>query len=46
MAAMPILNREPEMPYTLGLLIVLCVIFAVAAIRYFPFFLHQVFGVR
>jgi hypothetical protein len=46
MAAMPLLNREPETPYTLGLLIVLGLILATAALRYFPFFLHQVFGVR
>jgi len=42
----PILNRAPELSYTLGLLMVLATIMLVAAIRYFPFFLHQVFGVR
>lgn len=43
---MPILNRQPETPYTMGLLIVLGLIMAAAATRYYPFFLHQVFGVR
>jgi hypothetical protein len=46
MTAMPILNRQPETPYTMGLLIVLGLILVAAAVRYFPFFLHQVFGVR
>jgi hypothetical protein len=46
MTAMPILNRQPETPYTIGLLIVLGLIMVAAAIRYFPFFLHQVLGVR
>jgi hypothetical protein len=45
MATMPILNREPEIPYTLGLLIVLGLIMVTAMVRYFPFFLHQVLGV-
>jgi len=44
--AMPILNRQPETPYIMGLLIVLGLIMAATAIRYFPFFLDQVFGVR
>jgi len=43
---MPILNREPEVPYILGLLVVLGLVMLIAAIRYFPFFLHEVFGVR
>jgi hypothetical protein len=46
MTAMPILNREPETPYTVGLLIILGTILAIAGVRYFPFFLHQVVGVR
>jgi hypothetical protein len=46
MSAMPILNRQPETPYILGLLVVLALIVAVAVFRYFPFFLHQVLGVR
>jgi hypothetical protein len=46
MTAMPILNRQPEAPYIQGLLIVLGLIMAGAAVRYFPFFLHEVFGVR
>lgn len=46
MAAMPLLNREPETPYVKGLLIILGVILVVAAVRYSPFFLHDVFGVR
>jgi hypothetical protein len=43
---MPFLNRKPETPYTVGLLIVLGLIMAVAVIRDPLFFLHQVFGVR
>jgi hypothetical protein len=43
---MPILNRQPETPYTMGLLIVLGLIMVATAIRYCPFFLHQVFGVH
>jgi hypothetical protein len=43
---MPLLNREPEAPYALGLLLILGMILLVAAVRYFPFFLHDVFGVR
>jgi len=43
---MPILNRQPETPYTMGLLIVLGLIMVGTTIRYFPFFLHQVFGVH
>jgi hypothetical protein len=46
MAAMPLLNREPEAPHALGLLIILGMIFAVAVVRYFPFFLHEILGVR
>jgi hypothetical protein len=46
MTAMPILNRQPETPYVIGLLIVLGLIMVVAAFRYFPFFLHEIFGVR
>jgi len=46
MTAMPFLNREPETPYTVGLLIILGLIILIAAVRYFPFFLHQVFGFR
>jgi hypothetical protein len=46
MTAMPLLNRQPETPQTLGLLIVLGLIMVVATLRYFPFFLHQILGVR
>ena len=46
MTAMPLLNRQPETPYILGLLVVLGLIVVIAALRYFPFFLHQVLGVR
>jgi hypothetical protein len=46
MTAMPILNRQPETPYTVGLLIILGLIMLIAAVHYFPFFLHQVLGVR
>jgi hypothetical protein len=46
MAAMPLLNREPETPYALGLLIALGLIMTVAVVRYFPFFLHEILGVR
>lgn len=46
MTAMPLLNRQPETPYILGLLVVLALVIVVAALRYFPFFLHQVLGVR
>jgi Mg2+ and Co2+ transporter CorA len=46
MSAMPLLNRQPETPYILGLLVVLALIVTVSVFRYFPFFLHQVLGVR
>lgn len=46
MAAMPLLNREPETRYVIGLLMILGVILVVAMVRYSPFFLHDVFGVR
>jgi hypothetical protein len=46
MTAMPLLNRQPETPYILGLLVVLALIIVIAVLRYFPFFLHQVLGVR
>jgi hypothetical protein len=46
MSAMPILNRQPETPHILGLLVVLALVVTVAVFRYFPFFLHQVLGVR
>jgi hypothetical protein len=43
---MPFLNREPETPYAVGLLIVLGLIMIVAALRYLPFFLHEILGVQ
>lgn len=43
---MPFLNRQPDTPYTVGLLIILGLIMIIAASHYFPFFLHEVFGVR
>jgi hypothetical protein len=46
MIAMPFLSRQPETPYIVGLLIILGLILLIAALRYFPFFLHQVFGLR
>jgi hypothetical protein len=46
MNTMPLLNRQPETPYIRGLLIVLGLILFVSGLRYFPFFLHQVLGVR
>ena len=46
MAAMPLLNRRPEAPYVQGLLVILGLILLAAALRYFPFFLHEVLGVR
>ena len=46
MAAMPLLNRQPEAPYIRGLLVVLGIILAISALRYLPFFLHNVLGVR
>lgn len=46
MALMPILNRQPEAPHALGLLIVLGAILTLAAIRNIPFFLHEIVGVR
>jgi hypothetical protein len=42
----PILNRQPEAPHAMGLLIVLGLILAIAAIRYAPFFLHEIVGLR
>ena len=46
MAAMPLLNRRPEAPYIQGLLVVLGLILLITALRYVPFFLHQVLWVR
>lgn len=46
MAAMPLLNRLPETPYVRGLLIVLALILLATVLRYFPFFVHQVMGVK
>jgi hypothetical protein len=46
MAAMPILNRQPEPSHAAGLLIVLGLILIIAAIRYAPFFLHEIVGLR
>jgi hypothetical protein len=46
MAAMPLLNREPETPYVLGLLLVLALILVIAALRYPAFSLYQILGVR
>jgi hypothetical protein len=42
---MPFLNREPETPYTVGLLIVLGLMLIVTVVRYSPFF-HEILGVR
>jgi hypothetical protein len=46
MAAMPLLNRLPEAPYVRGLLVLLALILLATALRYFPFFLHEVMGVK
>ena len=46
MAAMPILNRQPEAGHAVGILIVLGFVVVFAAIRNLPFFLHELFGVR
>jgi hypothetical protein len=46
MTTMPLLNRQPETPYIQGLLVVLALILAVSAIRYLPFFLREILGVR
>jgi hypothetical protein len=46
MAAMPLLNRKPETPYTVGLLMILGVILIIAVVRHPPFFLHEILGVR
>jgi uncharacterized membrane protein YgdD (TMEM256/DUF423 family) len=46
MAAMPLLNRRPEAPYIQGLLVILGLILFSAALRYLPFFLHQVLGFK
>ena len=46
MAAMPLLNRQPEAPYIRGLLVVLGIILAISVVRYLPFFLRTILGVR
>jgi hypothetical protein len=46
MAAMPILNRQPETPYIQGLLVLLALILLATVLRYFPFFWHEVVGFR
>jgi hypothetical protein len=43
---MPLLNRQPEAPYIQGLLVVLGLILLGTAVRYWPFFVHEVLGVR
>jgi hypothetical protein len=42
----PLLNREPKAAQATGLLIVLGVILLAAALRYLPFFMHEVWGFR
>jgi len=46
MAAMPLLNRLPEAPLVRGLLILLALILLVTALRYFPYFVREVLGMR
>jgi hypothetical protein len=46
MTAMPILNRQPEIPYVRGLLMLLMLILLIAMVRYPRFFLHGVLGLR
>jgi hypothetical protein len=46
MAAMPLLNRKPETPYTVGLLMILGMLILIAVVRHPPFFLHEILGVR
>lgn len=43
---MPLLNRQPEVPYIKGLLVILGLILLATALRYWPFFAHEVLGVR
>jgi hypothetical protein len=45
MAAMPILNRQPDAHHAAGLLVALALILLIAAARNAPFFLHTM-GVR
>jgi hypothetical protein len=43
---MPLLNREPVSAQASGLLIVLAVVLLAAVLRYLPFFMHEVWGLR
>ena len=43
---MPVLNREPETPYILGLLVVLGLVLLATVLRHPLFFRHEIFGVR
>jgi hypothetical protein len=46
MAAMPLLNRQPEVPYIKGLLVVLGLILLLAVVRYHSFFAREILGLR
>jgi hypothetical protein len=46
MAAMPLLNRQPEAPYIQGLLVIVVMILLATALRYHTFFLHEIFDLR
>jgi hypothetical protein len=42
----PILNRQPEASHAAGLLFILGLVLAIAAVRNLPFFLHEILGLR
>ena len=46
MAAMPVLNREPEPVEAVGVLLLLAIVLLTALLRFFPFFRHNVLGLR
>ncbi len=46
MTRMALLNRQPEVPQTIGVLIVLGLVLAVAVARSLPFFSHHIFRLR
>jgi len=43
---MALLNRQPEVPHAVGMLLVLALVLAVAVARSLPFFTHHIFGPR
>jgi hypothetical protein len=43
---MALLNRQPEVPHAVGVLMVLALVLMVAVARSLPFFSHHIFRLR